>query len=228
MMTFFRQYLWLWVILGIIFVSVMISLIFVLINKWINEQGKLRILQLDRAATGFNIQSNKYEQRNPDGDTPALPPRTQFLKAEAQSYENLAEETTEDEHDYEEAANDVHKYEQNADDDHDYEEATNNVHNYEQNAVGDHDYEQNADDDHDYEENVDGEHDYEQDMNGMLSNAQSLDGLSDYVKVEDEVMILLPPPPYQDPNPADSISMASYDDIGGEDDDDGEDYDDVA
>lgn len=136
----------------------------------------------------------------------------------AQSYENLAEQTSEDEHDYEETTNDVQinipNVTETADDDHDYEEAGNDVH----------DYEQNIDDDHDYVQDMGDVHDYEQDKKSF--DAQSCD----YVKVEDEAEIFLPPPPYQEPNPADNISMDSYDDIGGEDveDDDGEDYDDVA
>lgn len=172
-----------------VFVTMVISLIFILINKCIFKDGKRRILQFQKSLD-FKAEGNKYQERNFEADIPPLPPRTQFLTAEAQSYENLAEVP-------------------------DYEEATDNVH----------DYEQNVDDVHDYEESMDVVHDYEQNMDDVHDYEQSLDGQSDYVKVEDEGVIL-PPPPYKNPDPAtDNDSGEDYDDIGNEDE---EDYDDVA
>ncbi|XP_010768557.1 DNA-directed RNA polymerase II subunit RPB1 isoform X2 [Notothenia coriiceps] len=92
-MELLRKYLWLWVILGSISVSLLIAVVFFCINQWLSRQGRHRITQLHRNKSDLTIKSNKYQL-----ETPPLPPRTQFLIAEAQSYENLA-----DEHDYEEA-----------------------------------------------------------------------------------------------------------------------------
>lgn len=47
-----RQYLWLWVILGTVFVSVVISVIFILINKCICKQGRLK---LQHICQGFMV-----------------------------------------------------------------------------------------------------------------------------------------------------------------------------
>ncbi|TDH05170.1 hypothetical protein EPR50_G00140670 [Perca flavescens] len=197
-MDYLHKYRWLWIIIGVIFASGMVIIIFIFINKCISRRGKHRISQLQRRSSDFTVESNKYQERSLQINTPPLPPRTQFLTAEAQSYENLAEvpecqnmpDSDQDSHDYEEAVPD---YEQ---DKHDYEQDK-------------HDYEQ---DKHDYEQAMP---DYEQDM------AEH----SDYVKVEDEELIL--PPPYKDPDPAeDNTSTEDYDDIVGEDQGE-EDYDDV-
>lgn len=40
-MELLREYLWLWVIIGMIFVTVVISIIFFLINKCLSKRGKL-------------------------------------------------------------------------------------------------------------------------------------------------------------------------------------------
>ncbi|KAI3373983.1 hypothetical protein L3Q82_022546, partial [Scortum barcoo] len=81
------------------------------------------------------------------------------------------------------------------------------------------DYEQ---DKHDY---VEATPDYEQDKHDYV------EATPDYMKLEDEPMILPPPPQFKDPDPArDNISMEDYDDIddmGGETQGE-EDYDDVA
>ncbi|XP_076607270.1 uncharacterized protein scimp [Chaetodon auriga] len=175
-MDLLRKYMWLWVIAGMLFVCLVISLIFLLINMCISRGGKSRISQLHRGSNS-SAKSNNYQERTFKAITPPLPPRTQFLTAEAQSYENLAGETN--------YVQSTPVYEQSTPD---YEQSTP-------------DYEQST-------------NDYEQ-------------SIPDYVKVEEE-KILPPPPPYQDPDPADNISTEDYDDIGGEDEAQGEeDYDDV-
>ncbi|XP_031164112.1 uncharacterized protein LOC116056118 isoform X2 [Sander lucioperca] len=145
-MDYLRKYLWLWVIIAVIFACGMISIIFIIINKCISRQGKHRISQLQRRSSDFTVESNKYQERSFKIDTPPLPPRTQFLTAEAQSYENLAEvpecqnmpDYEQDKHDYEQAMPD---YEQ---DKHDYEQA---MPDYEQAMP---DYEQAIADQSDY------------------------------------------------------------------------------
>ncbi|XP_030292988.1 glutamic acid-rich protein isoform X4 [Sparus aurata] len=199
----------LWLIAGIIFVSVVIVLIFLLINRCLFRAGKHRISQLHRRSD-FRATNNQYQERKLADDTPPLPPRTQFLTAEAQSYENLAEvpDSEESTPDYEQVKDDfrqdVGDYEQATPD---YEQATPD---YEQD-VGD--YEQATPD---YEQATP---DYEQDV-------------ADYVKVEEEEKIVPPPPLYQDPDPAADNTSEDYDDIdelGDEDEgqDEDEDYDDV-
>lgn len=70
----------------------------------------------------------------------------------------------------------------------------------------------------DYEQNVTDQQDYE----------QNYDEQRDYIKVKNEEPNLPLPPPYEDQGVADDISMEDYDDIGGEDENQGEeDYDDV-
>ncbi|XP_034746600.1 chromosomal replication initiator protein DnaA-like isoform X1 [Etheostoma cragini] len=211
-MDYLRKYLWLWVIIAVIFACGIISIIFFFINKCISRRGKHRISQLQRRSPDFTVESNKYQETGLKINTPPLPPRTQFLTAESQSYENLAEvpecqnipDYEEDNHDYEEAVPD---YEQ---DKHDYEQA---MPDYEQDK---HDYEQAVPD---YEQD---KHDYEQ---AMPNYEQAMAEQSDYVKVEDEEVIL--PPPYMDQDQAeDNTSTEDYDDIADANHSE-EDYDDV-
>ncbi|XP_045896445.1 zinc finger protein 768-like [Micropterus dolomieu] len=238
-MALLRKYIWLLVILGMIFVSVVISLIFFLINKCISRQGKHRISNLHKRSY-FNINSNKYQETTLKADVPPLPPRTQFLTAEAQSYENLAEapEYEQSTADYEQSTPDyvqsMPDYEQSTPDYvqsmPDYEQSTpdyvqsmpdyeQNMPNYEQNIP---DYEQNiADYEQSIPDDVQSMQDYEQ-----IADVQSLDEQPDYVKVDEEE-ILPPPPPCEDPA-EDNSSTEDYDDIGGENENDAEeDYDDV-
>ncbi|XP_078122727.1 uncharacterized protein scimp [Sander vitreus] len=234
-MDYLRKYLWLWMIIAVIFACGMISIIFIIINKCISRQGKHRISQLQRRSSDFTVESNKYQERSFKIDTPPLPPRTQFLTAEAQSYENLAEvpecqnmsDYEQDKHDYEQAMPDYVQatpdYEQ---DKHDYEQAMPDyvqaTPDYEQDK---HDYEQDMPDyvqaTPDYEQD---KHDYEQ---AMPDYKQAMAEQSDYGKVEDENEEVILPPPYKDPDSAeDNTSTEDYDDIVGEDQGE-EDYDDV-
>ncbi|XP_038565292.1 DNA-directed RNA polymerase II subunit RPB1-like [Micropterus salmoides] len=217
-MALLRKYIWLLVILGMIFVSVVISLIFFLINKCISRQGKHRISNLHKRSD-FNISSNKYQETTLKADVPPLPPRTQFLTAEAQSYENLAEapEYEQSTPDYVQSTPDyvqsMPDYVQSTPD---YVQSTpdyvQSMPDYEQNIA---DYEQSTPDD------VQSMQDYEQ-----IADVQSLDEQPDYVKVDEEE-ILPPPPPCEDPA-EDNSSTEDYDDIGGENENEAEeDYDDV-
>ncbi|XP_030292986.1 chromosomal replication initiator protein DnaA isoform X2 [Sparus aurata] len=220
----------LWLIAGIIFVSVVIVLIFLLINRCLFRAGKHRISQLHRRSD-FRATNNQYQERKLADDTPPLPPRTQFLTAEAQSYENLAEvpDSEESTPDYEQVKDDfrqdVGDYEQATPD---YEQATPD---YEQD-VGDYeqatpDYEQDVGD---YEQATP---DYEQATPDYEQATPDYEqDVADYVKVEEEEKIVPPPPLYQDPDPAADNTSEDYDDIdelGDEDEgqDEDEDYDDV-
>ncbi|XP_040005989.1 titin-like [Xiphias gladius] len=220
-MELLRKYFWALVIFGMIFVSCMISLIFLLINKCISRQEKHRISLLQRESL-FSVKSNEYQERDLEANIPPLPPRTQFLTAEAQSYENLAEvpEHQQSIDDYEQNTDD---YEQNIDD---YEEA---LPEYEE-ALPEYEealpeYEQALPE---YEEALP---EYEQALpeyeEALPEYEEALDDQPDYVKVEDEKQILPPLLPYQDPDPAeDNASTEDYDDIGDENQGE-EDYDDV-
>ncbi|XP_068591142.1 uncharacterized protein [Cebidichthys violaceus] len=90
-MDFFSKFLVL-VIIVIIFACLVISLIFIFINKCLSRAGKHRIMQFPRESSDFTAKINQYQERNFDAKTPPLPSRSQFFTAEAQSYENLAEE----------------------------------------------------------------------------------------------------------------------------------------
>ncbi|XP_029942541.1 nucleolin [Salarias fasciatus] len=223
-----RRYLWLWVLGGALLAALLLCCIFILINRCISRTGKQKISQL-QSRSHFQAESNKYEARAPD--TPPLPPRSQFLAAETQSYENLAEvpgdqqpdavnvENPEEEHDYEEAADDG----QDRNDPPDYvkveEEEEEDLrpaaplyqqphrHSGTPGGASAQSYE-NLAEEHDYEEAAD--------------DWQDRDDPPDYVKVEEEEEEEeLPPPPATE---AECNSSEDYDDIGGEDDDD---YDDV-
>ncbi|XP_061659382.1 uncharacterized protein LOC133491795 [Syngnathoides biaculeatus] len=84
-MALLQQYFWLGLIVVIIFVCLLIAVIFVFINMCILKKGKHRILQDHRDSEDKERKPQEWAQ-----DTPPLPPRTQFLYAEAQSYENFA------------------------------------------------------------------------------------------------------------------------------------------
>ncbi|KAK2828405.1 hypothetical protein Q5P01_019439 [Channa striata] len=205
-MDILRKFIWLWVIIGMIFVSVMIGLIFILINKCISRRGKHRLSQIQKPSS-FSVESNKYQER--ESSIPPLPPRTQFLTAEAQSYENLAEIP-----DYEQA---LPEYEENVND---YEQALpeyeENVNDYEQALP---EYEENVNDYEqalpEYEGNV---NDYEE---ALPEYEPNMNEQPDYVKIDDEKEI------FPDP-PGDNTSTEDYDDIGDEAENHEEDYDDVA
>ncbi|XP_056295054.1 uncharacterized protein LOC130209432 isoform X2 [Pseudoliparis swirei] len=74
-MDLLRNLLWLWVIIVTIFAWIVISLIFVFINKCISRAGKHRSTQ------NLTAKSNQDPERSVDPLTPSLPPRTQFLTA---------------------------------------------------------------------------------------------------------------------------------------------------
>ncbi|KAM4544474.1 uncharacterized protein scimp [Odontesthes bonariensis] len=178
-MALLRKYIWVLVILGMIFVSVVIGLIFLLINNCLSRKGKHRISQLQRRSD-TKVESNKYNERNLDNQVPVLPPRTQFLTAEAQSYENLAEE----EHDYEESMDQKPDYVK-------VEDETEIRHPPPLYAAPDPKMNCGVSVGESYENLAEEEHDYE----------ESTDQQPDYVKVEDETEILHPPPLYAAPDP---------------------------
>ncbi|KAK9536949.1 hypothetical protein VZT92_006691 [Zoarces viviparus] len=90
-MDFLHKFLLL-VIIVIISSWLVIILFFIFINKCLSRAGKQRIIQFPRKSSDFTVKINQYQERNFESKTPPLPSRSQFLTAEAQSYENLAEE----------------------------------------------------------------------------------------------------------------------------------------
>ncbi|KAK6317240.1 hypothetical protein J4Q44_G00126400 [Coregonus suidteri] len=89
-----REFL-LWVVLGMIFVSLVIGLIFVLINKCISKKAAEQSNTNTPSHTmpECYARSSKYHPKDLEDDLPPLPPRTQFLTScpETESYENLAD-----------------------------------------------------------------------------------------------------------------------------------------
>ncbi|XP_071023555.1 uncharacterized protein [Oncorhynchus clarkii lewisi] len=103
-MALLREFL-LWVVLGMIFVSLVIGLIFVFINKCISKKAAE---QYNTNRPSHTIpesyaqflpmlsplsRSSKYHPKDLENDLPPLPPRTQFLTSypEIKNCENLAE-----------------------------------------------------------------------------------------------------------------------------------------
>ncbi|XP_029375987.1 uncharacterized protein scimp isoform X2 [Echeneis naucrates] len=208
-MALLRKYFLVWVICGMVFGSALISIIFILINKCLLRRGNHRISELQKRSV-FNVESNKYQERQLG--SPALPPRTQFLTTEVQSYENLAE-AVENELNSDNCEQIISDYEEAMSG---YEEACSG---YEEPIP---EYEEALPE---YEEAlpdyVEAQPDYE----------EPLDQQPDYLQVEDEVKVFRPPPPNKTPDTAeDNSSTEDYDDIGGEEGEaqDEEDYDDVA
>ncbi|MEQ2257137.1 hypothetical protein ILYODFUR_031468 [Ilyodon furcidens] len=114
----------------------------------------------------------------PDSGTPPLPPRTQFLTAEAQSYENLAEELDcEDQSD--------HDYEETLDQKLDSVKVQENARNLCPPPLCNHPSMNSDVSVSQSYENLAEENDYE----------ESVDPQLDYVKVEDETESFPPPPP---------------------------------
>lgn len=93
-MGLLRDYLWYWVIGVVLLLSFIIIIIFICINKCIRRQGR-QILHLNNRSTFKKEVSQRYEATNFQSviksPTPSLPPRTQFLIQESQSYENLSD-----------------------------------------------------------------------------------------------------------------------------------------
>ncbi|XP_013764305.1 ring-infected erythrocyte surface antigen isoform X1 [Pundamilia nyererei] len=227
-MAFIRKYLWLWVVVGMVFVSVVISIIFMFICKCISRKRGQHKIHNVKNEFNFKTESNKYQQRNIETGTPPLPPRTQFLMAEAQSYENLAEES-QSIHDYEDGncEQNVSNHEESI---HDYEDGNceQNVSNHEESI-------------HDYEESTELQADYVKmegdimfppppvvnSMSGSVLEAQSYENLAeenDYVESVDNQLDYVKM--NEEDQAGDNTSTEDYDDIGGEEEDE-EDYDDV-
>ncbi|KAM6970047.1 uncharacterized protein scimp [Aplochiton taeniatus] len=82
-----REYFWLLVIIGMIFVSVAIGITFFFVNKCIIKKAD----ENETISNNTYSRNNKYHPKDIEEDLPPLPPRTQF-STEAQSYENLAEQ----------------------------------------------------------------------------------------------------------------------------------------
>ncbi|XP_015243380.1 PREDICTED: uncharacterized protein LOC107093074 isoform X2 [Cyprinodon variegatus] len=255
-MAFLRKYIWVVLILVMIFVSLVIGIIFVFINKCISKKGRHRILQLQGRSDG-RVESNKYLLNHPDTGTPPLPPRTQFLTAEAQSYENLAEGQEGDDqsdHDYEEALDqklDTVKVQDNTGTFRP--PPTCNLPNSNSNISAGQSYE-NLAEENDYEESTDQQPDYvkvedetqsfapptlceDSNMKCSSSLAQSYENLADQNEYEesmdqqsDYVKVedeeVFPPPPTE--GGRDNISTASTEDYDDIGAEDEEDYDDVA
>ncbi|XP_069574916.1 uncharacterized protein [Brachyistius frenatus] len=211
-MSLLRKYIWLWVIVGMIFVSGIISLIFILINKCLSRRGKLRLLQLQRS--DIKTESNKYQQTS--CETPPLPPRTQFITAgKAPSLllkipRSLRSNRKTLWYSWSSSLSTVEQFVisaaqsyENLAEDHDYEETTDQQSNYvkEENKTEilrplppyddpDPDMKLGVSVGQSYE-NLAEDHDYE----------QCTDEQPDYVKVDNETEILRPLPPYDDPDP---------------------------
>ncbi|XP_020564817.1 protein bfr2 [Oryzias latipes] len=242
-----RQNIWLLVVVGMIFVSVVISLIFIIINICISRRGKQTFVPLQRRSDS-KLKSNKYQEINVFQGTPPLPPRTQFLLAEAQSYENLAKGTEDEES--------LGNYEESVDPPPDFGNRNDGTELYcepdpktESGPAADQSYE-NLSEEHDYEESTD-QFDYvkvddEPETSPLPSQntsdlkvqsqsgcpTQSYENLSeehdyeesndkfDYVKVDDEPET--PPPPSQNPSDLKLQSQGSpshnYDDLNEEPD----------
>ncbi|XP_021479360.2 uncharacterized protein LOC110537557 [Oncorhynchus mykiss] len=88
-----RHLFWLWVVLGMIFVSMVIGLIFFLINKCISKKAaeQYNTNTPSHTTPQYYAQSSKYHLKDLEDDLPPLPPRTQFLTScpKTESYENL-------------------------------------------------------------------------------------------------------------------------------------------
>nr|XP_024659757.1 ring-infected erythrocyte surface antigen isoform X3 [Maylandia zebra] len=220
-MAFIRKYLWLWVVVGMVFVSVVISIIFMFICKCISRKRGQHKIPTVKNEFNFKTESNKYQQRNIETGTPPLPPRTQFLMAEAQSYENLAEES-QSIHDYEDGncEQNVSNHEESI---HDYEDGNceQNVSNHEESI---HDYE-----DGNCEQNVSNHeesiHDYEDgNCEQNVSNheesihdyEESTELQADYVKMEGDIMF--PPPPVVNSMSGSVLEAQSYENLAEEND----------
>nr|XP_046161677.1 uncharacterized protein LOC123999712 isoform X3 [Oncorhynchus gorbuscha] len=76
-----RDLFWLWVVLGMIFVSMVIGLIFILINQCISKKAaeQYNTNTPSRTTPQYYAQSSKYHLKDLEDDLPPLPPRTQFL-----------------------------------------------------------------------------------------------------------------------------------------------------
>ncbi|XP_005725453.1 uncharacterized protein scimp isoform X2 [Pundamilia nyererei] len=208
-MAFIRKYLWLWVVVGMVFVSVVISIIFMFICKCISRKRGQHKIHNVKNEFNFKTESNKYQQRNIETGTPPLPPRTQFLMAEAQSYENLAEESQS-----------IHDYEDG--------NCEQNVSNHEESI---HDYEESTELQADYVK-MEGDIMFPpppvvNSMSGSVLEAQSYENLAeenDYVESVDNQLDYVKM--NEEDQAGDNTSTEDYDDIGGEEEDE-EDYDDV-
>ncbi|XP_077360985.1 uncharacterized protein LOC144006154 [Festucalex cinctus] len=235
-MGLLREYIWLWLVLGIIFACLLIATIFAFINRCISRNEKHRFLQ---HRNDSKDKESKYQQRNQI--TPPLPPRIQFLLAEAQSYENIADVPNQrqntmshDLHDHEHNMEDLPKHMQILDQQPDFHQNLDNLQNltnllnHDQTLthpyIQDH-YLRNL---HNQDLTLPNFHNQDQNLTDFHNYEQIRDEVSDYVEVEDqddeEAFPLVPS--YEEVlDPADDIAE-DYDDIGDENQDE-KDYDDV-
>lgn len=81
-----------WIIIGVLFFTLVISLIFLLINKCISNKVDQYQTKSHQKQPEFHAKSSFYHPNNLEEDLPPLPPRTQFETCpEAESYESLDE-----------------------------------------------------------------------------------------------------------------------------------------
>nr|XP_057942586.1 uncharacterized protein LOC131138046 isoform X1 [Doryrhamphus excisus] len=201
-MDIVREYFWLWLLLAIIFVCVVMGLIFICINLCISKAGKHRLAP-DHKSTAMG---KKYQERN-QTMTPPLPPRTQFLLAEAQSYENISERPS--------CGQKIGSH---------FQQITTDFHDHEPNMVVPCEPKQILD----LQPNYKTFHDFEHNLSPIPKYEEITDEQANYVKVDDEDEPFPPAPPNQEVvNPVED-TMEDYDDVAGEDENqDEKDYDDV-
>ncbi|CAG5870328.1 unnamed protein product [Menidia menidia] len=249
-MVLLRQYLWALVILGMIFVSVVISLIFLLVNKCISRKRSLNHLKINCVVSGAQSYENLSDEHDyeecadqkpdsvkleaetqilrppPPGTDPDQDPKMKSGLSVAQSYENLAEEQ-----DYEESTEQLPDYVK-------LEEEVqllgpaplySDPHPHRSSGLCGAQSYQNLAEEQDYEESTDQQPDYSyENLAEEQDYEESTDQQPDYVMPEGGAEVLPPPP--ADPE-ADCSSSEDYDDIGGgeeEEEEEEEDYDDIA
>ncbi|KAG7483698.1 hypothetical protein MATL_G00041250 [Megalops atlanticus] len=88
-----RQYFWLFVVLGMVFITTILGIIFFFINKCISKRAKqYKTNSQQNANNEFYTQSSLYHPKHLEEDLPPLPPRNINLPScpSTTSYDDIA------------------------------------------------------------------------------------------------------------------------------------------
>ncbi|CAL8364584.1 unnamed protein product [Lota lota] len=88
-MDVWREYMWIWMLIGTLLASLVIVLIFILINNCILVKDQSKGCFEPCHPPELNVQNFVYKSKDLEEEKPPLPPRTQFMTSN--SYESIPE-----------------------------------------------------------------------------------------------------------------------------------------
>lgn len=82
-MAFLRELYWLWIVVGMVLSSLVIAVVFIIINKCISWKAGNDQTHSSPQTGNFYADSQPYHTRDIENDVPPLPPRDMFESSES-------------------------------------------------------------------------------------------------------------------------------------------------